>query len=279
MSSVVLDPHLADVLFDGASSPIDYEVCPTPQELWDALDPEQVPTSLRYRVLKHCARCPACAQDLQITKVMREGLAQANQAQATEAQVFQDSSAQLATFEHLPMAKPKLLWPRFSEKGAKTSPKIHSATPPPQSSPSRGSWLRPAATIGTICALAAALAVLVSPRKPTSDVTFRGETGRTQAAAPAQAGPMNQHASGYAFQNGRVSWPAGSGSVSAYELEIVDSSFEHVCTLAGLKPPVAHLDPSNCPGLDLRKVFYWKVKTHYRDGSVHASRFISQTPR
>lgn len=269
MSEVISDTHLARAFLTGVRSPLATEPCPDADELWAALDPGVAPSQHRYRVLNHCARCPSCAQDLQVTQSFIKD--------------DQQSKMELLNLdEQLPATR----WPSVvrQEPARSQGPRAHKQSEEPSASVTplhqRKSWIAGAGVCGGL-ALAAALALVFLPsnERNQDQITYRGgpDSMIELSAKDLQSGPPD--VSQYHYRANHFTWPKSTMSVASYTLTIVDAKFQARCSIENLSRPEVQVTGENCPGFDPSLPFYWQVHTLLGGGKEIRSSFVSQLPK
>lgn len=266
---VISDSHLARAFVMGVRSPLATEPCPDADELWAALDPDLAPSQNRYRVLNHCARCPSCAQDLQVTKSF----------------IKDDQQSKLELLdrdEHPPATR----WPSVVRKETARShrPMAHEQSEEPGASVTplhqRKSWIAGAGVMGGL-AIAAALALVFLPNQERNQdhITYRGGSPSMieLSAKDLQSGPPD--VSQYHYRANHFTWPKSAMTAVSYTLTIVDAQFQARCSIENISRPEVRVNGENCPGFDPSQPFYWQVHTLLGGGKETRSSFVSQLPK
>lgn len=268
MPQVISDTHLARALVMGVRSPLATEPCPDADALWAALDPSVAPSQSRYRVLNHCARCPSCAQDLQVTKSF-----------------IQDDQKSKMELSNLSEQVPAIRWPSVVRQEAVRShrPGPHEQREETSTSVTqihqKKSWIAGAGVFGGL-ALAAVLALVFLPKQELDQdqITYRGGPSMIELSAQdLQSGPPDVRQ--YHYRANHFTWPKSTATAQSYTLTIVDAKFQARCSINRLSRPEVRVTAENCPGFDPSQPFYWQVHTLLRGGKEVRSSFVSQLPK
>lgn len=254
------ESQLARAFSQDFSADLPGEDCPSAEELWMACTLE-LDLEARTKIIDHCISCAHCAQEMRMT---REMVAEHNELLLG------------APANSLPVEEPKL---SLAEQGASIPLRIVEAEPAEPANQgaqeeqdnlvSLGAWRRNlnkvTAACGVLAAAAAVAFIVVKERNP----------GTERSAGAWRGQDAHGEAINHRFLGNTFSWPAVA-DVEHYELEIkgTGQNSDNKCVQT-VQSNRFVFDPSLCPGLSVKRPFFWRVRPVTKQGHGEFSRFFS----
>lgn len=296
MLGKIEESQLASVFSQDFSADLPGEDCPTAEQLWLTCTLE-LEVEAREAIIDHCIKCPHCAQELRMT---REMVAEYNELLVAASANSVDETG----MPRLSLAENGGLRPLRIVQDDPAEPANDEAFGSREELISLGGWRRKLNKItaaGGVLAVAAALAFIVVKKgssgpgngadegarrdkqganawrgqdKPSSNA-LRGE-GKEGAHRRGSEAKQSQDKQ-YRFTKNTLSWPA-TANAQKYELEIKGKGKPGKCFQTVSSNSLV-FDASLCPGLDLSKPFFWRVRAVTKQGQRDFSRFFAVTER